>query len=321
MHVGRCPQVPRFDIALIFFFSRRIARELASHPVRVFSGIYSPLALILHKPSRGTDIYYCHSPARHVHDLESYWADQLPKILRPAFRIYCRFFRWFEGEYVKKFDAVIANSREVAKRIKDAWDLEAIVIPPPADIASIKHSRACSKSELPYFVSTARHERYKRVDLIIEAFKGSRFTLKVISYGSQTKMLQRLAHGHPNIEMVGAVSREQLASIISGCRATIYIPVREDFGISVIESLALGRQVIIANSGGPVENIVQGETGYIIPEPLTAAALREVVEAVAWDECSYFERKCICTSESFSETNFTRKISALIESLQVDNAD
>lgn len=45
----------------------------------------------------------------------------------------------------------------------------------------------------------------------------------------------------------------------------IYTPEREHFGIVPIEAMALGTPVIAVNSGGPMESIIDGYTGFLVP--------------------------------------------------------
>lgn len=44
---------------------------------------------------------------------------------------------------------------------------------------------------------------------------------------------------------------------------TIYTPLNEHFGIIPIESMYLMRPVLATNSGGPLETIVDGKTGFL----------------------------------------------------------
>ena len=47
------------------------------------------------------------------------------------------------------------------------------------------------------------------------------------------------------------------------CCCVVYTPENEHFGIVPIEAMASARPVLAAMSGGPMESIVDGETGYL----------------------------------------------------------
>jgi glycosyltransferase involved in cell wall biosynthesis len=52
-------------------------------------------------------------------------------------------------------------------------------------------------------------------------------------------------------------------ALISAASALIYTPGREHFGIVPIEAMALGTPVIAVASGGPLETVNQGATGFL----------------------------------------------------------
>ncbi len=61
------------------------------------------------------------------------------------------------------------------------------------------------------------------------------------------------------------------ALLIAASTAVIYTPDREHFGIVPIEAMHIGRPVIALKSGGPLETVVDNETGFLCPLPDQAA--------------------------------------------------
>jgi alpha-1,3/alpha-1,6-mannosyltransferase len=57
---------------------------------------------------------------------------------------------------------------------------------------------------------------------------------------------------------------ERLA-LLERCRCVVYTPTHEHFGLVPVEGMAAGRAVVAAASGGPLETVVDGETGYLRP--------------------------------------------------------
>jgi glycosyltransferase involved in cell wall biosynthesis len=57
-------------------------------------------------------------------------------------------------------------------------------------------------------------------------------------------------------------SDEELRTLIRGAKATIYVPVDEDFGMSPVESMACGTPVIGVDDGGLKESIIRWKNWY-----------------------------------------------------------
>lgn len=69
----------------------------------------------------------------------------------------------------------------------------------------------------------------------------------------------------PNIQRTGPMPMEAMRQIVA--RAGVYLAtVRETFGIGTLEALACGVPVVGWAFGGQEEIIIQGETGYLVPE-------------------------------------------------------
>ena len=64
------------------------------------------------------------------------------------------------------------------------------------------------------------------------------------------------------------------------CKATIYIPKDEDFGISPVQSLAARKPVIGVKEGGLVETVLDPADGILIPTLPTAERIRHAVRAL-----------------------------------------
>lgn len=76
------------------------------------------------------------------------------------------------------------------------------------------------------------------------------------------------------------------ASLLKSARLLLYTPADEHFGIVPLEAMLAGLPVLACDSGGPVETVVEGKTGWL-RSPDDVAAWTEVVETVV-DASSYF---------------------------------
>ena len=66
-----------------------------------------------------------------------------------------------------------------------------------------------------------------------------------------------------NILFLQSVPAQLKSSLLNAARLLIYTPSNEHFGIVPLEAMLSGVPVLAANSGGPLETIVDGETGWL----------------------------------------------------------
>jgi glycosyltransferase involved in cell wall biosynthesis len=122
---------------------------------------------------------------------------------------------------------------------------------------------------------------WKRVHLAVEAAALAGVPLVVVGDGEERGRLEALARARKaDVRFVGhqADPRPHLAE----CDAGISAAKDEPLGLSVLESLAMGRPVIAVAGGGISEIVRDGETGLLVRDP-TPAALAEAFARLAAD--------------------------------------
>jgi glycosyltransferase involved in cell wall biosynthesis len=273
----------------------------------IFTGIYTPFLALT--SGAKFKILYCHTPPRFSTDLRQHYRTSLPALLRPFFDIYCGIFSSAYGRALRQMNIVIANSENVKTRLKKYFDVDATVLYPPIYIDKFENL-----GDEGYYLSTARLEDYKRVDLIIEAFKlMPTKRLIVTSGGSKAEALQRLAERSPNIQFTGWVTSQELSKLVGRCTATIYIPIDEDFGISPVESQAAGKPVIGVNDGGLKETILHGETGILLDAEVTPTTIASAVLALEALPKDAVRISCIKNAKRFSTSVFNETLRRLTD--------
>jgi glycosyltransferase involved in cell wall biosynthesis len=251
-----------------------------------------------------THITYCHAPMRFVWQYHEYLRGEqvglLGRLLLPLAMGYVRL--WDEVSAARP-DAYIANSQEVAQRIRKYYHRTATVIHPPVELSHY----AVAPSYGDYFLVVARLVPYKRLDIVIEAFNRLGLPLKVVGRGRQRAELEAAAG--PNIEFLGPVDQATLRGLFAGCQALIW-PEVADFGIAPVEVQASGRPVIAYAQGGALETVLPGETGVFFhqqtPESLIAAV--QSFDATRFDPARIRRH-----AESFDVGVFLQRISAFVE--------
>ncbi len=125
-----------------------------------------------------------------------------------------------------------------------------------------------------YVLYPSRLEPIKRQSLVIEAMRhaGSDVRLVLVGGGFDEPSLRRRieeADLSGRVVMEGEVSDERLVQLYLGALAVYYGPYDEDFGYVTLEAMAARRPVVtLADSGGPLEFVRDGEHGFIVdPEP------------------------------------------------------
>jgi glycosyltransferase involved in cell wall biosynthesis len=287
----------------------------ATAPWTVFSG---SLSLLAWRRIQGIKILYCHTPPRMLFDLKDYYQAQIPVWSRPIWKILCRIYEKKYRLALSAMDIVVANSENVRRRLKNYFGRESIVVYPPCNTQSF-----CWQGAGDFFLSTARVDPLKRVDLIVQAFAlMPDKRLVVVSGGSDLDRVKAMAAPYKNIEVLGWVDESWLQKLMGTCLATVYIPIDEDFGISPVESMACGKPVLGVAEGGLLETMGRAgqklgqltilPTGiHLPPDP----SLDDVQQAVRWlsiDRALAMRGACERRSAMFSEEAFPARMAEVI---------
>lgn len=205
-------------------------------------------------------ICYCHTPMRWVWRYDDYAAreqfDGLKRLLLPPVLAGLR--RW-DLRAAEQPDFYIANSENIARRIKEIYGRESIVIPPPIEVSRF----LADEPDEDFYLVLSRLVAYKKIDLAIEACQKLNRRLVVIGDGPDRKRLEQLAG--KQTEFLGRQPDEVVTKYASRCRALLF-PGEEDFGMVPLEINASGRPVIAYRKGGAMETVIEGETGVFFNE-------------------------------------------------------
>jgi len=139
-----------------------------------------------------------------------------------------------------------------------------------------------------YLFAVSRLTPHKRFELVLRALAepiASGIRCIIAGEGAQLKELVRL-RGQldlaDRVEFIGRVDDRELAAHLARCRAVVFPPWNEDYGIVTVESFMCAKPVITcSDSGGVAELVRDGENGYVTePTPVAlAGAMRAVMES------------------------------------------
>ncbi len=250
-------------------------------------------------------ICYCHTPMRfawRMHDyVEREAINGMQGSILPFLLTYVRL---WDVTTVARVDAFVANSQEVAGRIKRYYGRPSTIIPPPVELPPFPR---CPAEE--FYLAGGRLIPYKRLSLAVEAFSKLGLPLKIFGDGRDRAALQALAG--PNIEFLGWVDEQQRRELFASCRAFIF-PGAEDFGITPLEAMAAGRPVIAYAAGGALETVIEGVTGRFFYQHSAAA----LAAAVAASRCDPYDATVIRQhAEGFGYPVFIERMRSFIDSV------
>jgi glycosyltransferase involved in cell wall biosynthesis len=187
--------------------------------------------------------------------------------------------RAFDTRHLSAIPRRFANSARVAERLAlyNKLDAEPLYHPPP-----FAPQHYCARAE-PYVFYPSRFEEAKRQGLLVRAMAEMRgpgfavFSGAGGQSGNVAKLAEQLGVGD-RVRFLGKVSREELLALYAHATVVCFPAYDEDLGYVTLEAMLSSKPVITCrDSGGPLEFVVPGETGWVVePEPATiASALAE----------------------------------------------
>ncbi len=262
-------------------------------------------------------VCYCHSPMRYLWDFYHGYRNGrgMGAVARPVFSLACHYLRLWDAASAQRVDYFVANSRNVAARIRKHYRRESAVIPPPVNV----HAGYLASRVDDYCLCVGQLVDYKRVDLAIEVCNRLGRRLHIVGEGEEYQRLRRLAG--PTIVFCGALSDDELREQYAHCRALLF-PGEEDFGMVPVEAMSFGRPVIAYDRGGATETVsgfypdhsasAGGSSGVFFREQTTESLL-EAILALEGAENEFSPFLIKQSVERFDEAHFRNGLAAFLE--------
>lgn len=255
-------------------------------------------------------VCYCHTPTRYLWSDTHQYINELKynKWFKKIIAITLNRLRIWDYSSAARVDYFIANSKTVQKRISKYYRRESEIIYPAVETEKFYISQ---NREEKYFLAGCRLAPYKRVDILVEAFVnlGKEYKLKIFGDGIDLKRLKKIAKGFENIEFLGRVSESEKVELFSKAQAFLN-PQEEDFGITVVESMASGRPVIAYRKGGATETVLDGKTGYFFDKQDANSVSLAIKK---FSDYKFNPEEIKKYAEKYSIENFRNNINSFIE--------
>lgn len=174
-------------------------------------------------------------------------------------------------------------SRNVSARLRRFNNIESTPLYPPSRYAAMLRAGPYGD----YVLSSARLDRAKRLDLLLEALARTTRPVRLLLAGNGPdrerleQLAARLGLG-ARARFLGFVPDGELVELYAGARAVYYAPVDEDYGFATVEAFGAARPVITTDdAGGVLEFVADGADGLVCPpEP---GAIARALDALAAD--------------------------------------
>ena len=265
------------------------------------------------RPPRAAHVCYCHTPMRYAWSRHDAYGG-MRALPAAALRLMRRYLQAWDRRSAAHVDRFLANSRCVARRIRETYHRGAEVVHPPVDTEFFTPDGGERED---FYLVVGALAPYKRVDQAVAAFARLGRPLRVIGTGQQKRIF---AGGLPdNITYLGWQSDEVIREHYRRCRALIF-PGEEDFGIVPLEATACGAPVIAYGAGGATESVVDvdaevdgpcGPTGLLYT-PQTVDALAAAVTRFERLADRFEPLRLRRWAQRFSGANFRARLEAIL---------
>lgn len=237
-------------------------------------------AYLIEHPNKALWLLHQHRPAYDLYDTAYGWAkghretDALRAEIIDA-----------DNKSLGNAKAVFTIAERVSQRLRQFNGIASKALyHPPADDAAFHCAEA-----MPYIFAPSRLEILKRQDLLLRAVAACPRPVQVIfgGTGGRRAFLEELAQElgiTDRVRFLGEISRAEMIALYAHATAVFFGPLDEDYGYVTLEAMLSSKPVIICtDSGGPLEFVMDGETGLICaPTPDgVAEALARIVDQPA----------------------------------------
>ncbi|WP_432472038.1 glycosyltransferase [Amphritea sp. HPY] len=225
-------------------------------------------------------VWFPHEPLRVLHDLryeqnvESVGKDAARNIhIYPKYNydrigdsLYSAYLSSIEAmDKAAKPERIVANSGYTAKYLEDVYGSPVNDIVYPGVEPEMFIDLPVDKN---LFVTISQLWPHKRINLLIEAIALTDDTqLMVIGSGPEKERLIEIATklGVENrVFFLSGLTNRELSLVLARACAFLFSPIKEPFGIVVLEAMAAGKPVIAVNQGGYME-ACEPDNSFLVP--------------------------------------------------------
>jgi len=220
-------------------------------------------------------------------------------------------------------------TRDIAQTcFKNSKSKQLDILYPTVDDSFLNSIDICPKNERRNIIlSINRFERKKKLDMAIQAFSQYRKIrgkegMLILAGGYDTKLAENVDYMKElevmaeslnlNVTVIWekdsvyklifrenlktdvifapSISNEDRLQLLRHVTCVVYTPDKEHFGIVPIECMASGTPLVAVRSGGPIETIIHGQTGFLVSPTIDSFA--EHIDLIHEMDINTYEIMC-----------------------------
>lgn len=208
------------------------------------------------------------------------------KLINFSAKVYYMFVVWLS---LRSSNFILSISNTTRKDLMKIFRFDSIVINLGVVINNNLSNRAVFEDQFlkknnivknSYLFYVGNNRPHKNIKFLIEAYKASNTTLKLLLVGFKDKDLIN----EPNIINFASVLDEELEMLYDNCKALVFPSLYEGFGLPIIEAISRGCIVLSSNAGSLAEFEFKS-VKYFNPQNLEQ--LRTLIENI--DSFSFYK--------------------------------
>jgi glycosyltransferase involved in cell wall biosynthesis len=240
------------------------------------------------------------------------WRSYLPAhgvLSRPVRAAALPLLRAYDRRLVGRAHRLLATSSYSAAATERVYGRTGEVVHPP-----VRQAPGGPPPAGEHVLTVSRVVPQKRLDRLVDAFRGLDRRLVVVGAGPALEPLRREAP--PNVTFAGWVDDATLEALYRRSSAFVS-PGLEEFGIAMAEAQAHGVPVLAPRAGGALEVVQDGRTGLLLDE-LTPQAIRDGIRTL--EELAPSAEACRASAARFAPEHFLDGIGRALDDAVRDSA-
>ena len=173
-----------------------------------------------------------------------------------------------DKKHIPECKAIYTIAQNVSNRLRTFCEIDSTPLYSPPSSAD----KFYTEDYGDYFYFPSRLTTIKRQDLVLQALAKTKQPVRVkfagiadhqayVSFLQETLKTLKLSD---RVEWQGRISEEEKLGTYANSLAVVYPPTDEDYGYVTLEAMLASRAVVTCrDSGGPLEFVVDGQTGFV----------------------------------------------------------
>ncbi len=171
----------------------------------------------------------------------------------------------------KKYDEVIVNSKATKKKYENYYGFEPYAIYSGLDTEYLKNLITKKPSQLKrneFLLVFGRVEFHKNIEIISRIcnylkIENEDADIVVAGSGDGVSYVKEISKEFQNLIYIGTVTENQKKWLYENCIGYLFLPRDEPLGVTLMEAIYYGAEVVAYNKGGPSEIIINREVGRL----------------------------------------------------------